>query len=66
MTAVIHMKEIDLSGEVRGGRVIEWIREGDETGEEERLENTGGGSGPDVRMSDDECVCGGRMGAVWE
>ena len=46
--------------------MIEWIREGDETGEEERLENTGGGSGPDVRMSDDECVCGGRMGAVWE
>lgn len=39
------------------------MQEGDETSEEKGVKNTDGGSGPDLRMSDDERICGGGMGA---
>ena len=48
----------------KSGCMPDGIQEGDETSEEKRVKNTGGGGGPDLRMPDDERVRGGGMGAL--
>ncbi len=39
------------------------VQEGDGASEEKRVKNTGSSGGPDFRMSDDERLRSGRLGA---
>lgn len=47
----------------KSGCMPDGIQEGDETSEEKRVKNTGSDGGPDFRMSDDERLRSGRLGA---